>query len=62
MTASTKQDVSQKTQLLERQEAGGRREVAIDDLLQGGREIAIRHASEVYVLRLTRQNKLLLTK
>ncbi|MBS0202583.1 MAG: hemin uptake protein HemP [Planctomycetes bacterium] len=32
------------------------------DLLQGGNEVLIRHAGEVYRLRLTRNDKLILQK
>lgn len=38
------------------------RELASEALLAGRREIVIRHGAEVYRLRLTRQNKLILTK
>jgi hemin uptake protein HemP len=33
-----------------------------EDLLQGRRELVIRHGDEQYRLRLTRMNKLILTK
>lgn len=33
-----------------------------EDLLRGGREILIQHASDVYRLRITRNGKLILTK
>ncbi|MDG2519103.1 hemin uptake protein HemP [Lysobacter sp. OAE881] len=33
-----------------------------DDLLRGGREVLIRHGDEVYRLRHTRNDKLILTK
>jgi len=33
-----------------------------DDLLRGGREVLIRHGGEVYRLRHTRNDKLILTK
>ena len=33
-----------------------------EDLLQGRRELLIRHGDEQYRLRLTRMNKLILTK
>lgn len=36
--------------------------VASRDLLAGGRELVIRHAGEVYRLRLTANNRLILTK
>lgn len=36
--------------------------ITSEDLLLGGREIQIRHGAEVYVLRLTRNGKLILTK
>ncbi len=32
------------------------------DLLQGGQQVLIEHEREVYVLRVTRQGKLILTK
>ncbi len=36
--------------------------ITSEQLLLGGREIQIRHGSEIYVLRLTRNGKLILTK
>jgi len=36
--------------------------ITSEELLLGGREIQIRHGEEVYVLRLTRNGKLILTK
>jgi hemin uptake protein HemP len=36
--------------------------VASDELLKATREITIRHGEDVYRLRLTAQNKLILTK
>lgn len=46
--------------------AGGgspaRREIDLAELLGDAREIVIRHAGSRYLLRLTRLNKLLLTK
>jgi hemin uptake protein HemP len=33
-----------------------------EELLRGGREILIQHASDVYRLRITRNGKLILTK
>lgn len=36
--------------------------VASEDLLRATREITIRHGEDVYRLRLTAQNKLILTK
>jgi hemin uptake protein HemP len=36
--------------------------VESDDLLRGGREVLIRHVDEVYRLRHTRNDKLILTK
>ena len=38
------------------------RELASDDLLQGTREVLIRHGTDVYRLRLTRNGKLILHK
>jgi hemin uptake protein HemP len=38
------------------------REVDVRQLLDGAREIRIRHRDEVYTLRLTRLDKLILTK
>lgn len=38
------------------------REVDLEEILCGERGITIRHAGARYTLRLTRQNKLLLTK
>jgi len=40
----------------------GPRVVSSDDLLQGAREIFIRHVGETYRLRLTRAGKLILNK
>lgn len=37
-------------------------ELSSDALLGGRRELVIRHGDETYRLRLTRQNKLILTK
>ena len=36
--------------------------VRSEDILRGGRELLIRHASEIYRLRITRNGKLILTK
>lgn len=41
---------------------GPPRRVDSETLLQGARRLIIAHGSDVYTLRLTRQNKLLLTK
>jgi hemin uptake protein HemP len=38
------------------------REVLLDELLHGDRELLIRHGEEVYHLRVTRNGRLLLTK
>lgn len=38
------------------------RTLASDELLAGGRELVIRHEGGEYFLRLTRNNKLILTK
>jgi hemin uptake protein HemP len=38
------------------------REVPSEELLRGERELRIRHHGSCYVLRLTRQDKLILTK
>jgi hemin uptake protein HemP len=38
------------------------RTLSSDELLHGQREVLIRHGSEVYRLRLTRQGKLILQK
>lgn len=38
------------------------REVRLEDLLRGDRELLIRHREEVYHLRITRNGRLLLTK
>jgi len=38
------------------------REVRLEDLLRGDRELLIRHGEEVYHLRITRNGRLLLTK
>jgi hemin uptake protein HemP len=38
------------------------REVRLEDLLGGGRELIIRHGEELYRLRVTRNGRLLLTK
>jgi len=38
------------------------RELSSEVLMGGRKEIVIRHGAEVYRLRLTRQNKLILTK
>ncbi|TVS13858.1 MAG: hemin uptake protein HemP [Gammaproteobacteria bacterium] len=42
-------------------ECGGR-ELSSEALLGGHKEVVIRHGDETYRLRLTRQNKLILTK
>jgi hemin uptake protein HemP len=42
--------------------AAERREVESAALLAGGRELLIRHGSEVYTLRQTSKGKLILTK
>jgi hemin uptake protein HemP len=39
-----------------------RRQLASRDLLGGGNELRIEHNGEIYVLRRTRQGKLILTK
>jgi hemin uptake protein HemP len=39
-----------------------RRQLASSDLLGGGNELRIEHNGEIYVLRQTRQGKLILTK
>ena len=39
-----------------------RREISSEALLAGGKELLIHHQGEAYRLRLTRQNKLILTK
>lgn len=41
---------------------GGPREISVDELLGAADSIVIRHGTERYTLRLTRQNRLLLTK
>lgn len=38
------------------------REVRLEDLLHGDRELLIRHGEDVYHLRITRNGRLLLTK
>lgn len=38
------------------------REVRLEDLLHGDRELLIRHGEEVYHLRITKNGRLLLTK
>lgn len=38
------------------------REVDIKELLKGHRQMTIRHGASLYLLRLTRHNKLILTK
>jgi hemin uptake protein HemP len=38
------------------------REVRLEDLLRGDRELLIRHGEEVYHLRITKNGRLLLTK
>lgn len=38
------------------------REIPVSELLQGARRVIIRHGDKRYVLQLTRQNKLILTK
>jgi hemin uptake protein HemP len=38
------------------------REVPLEELLRGDRELLIRHGEQVYRLRLTRNGRLLLTK
>jgi hemin uptake protein HemP len=43
-------------------EADGPVQSRSEDLLQGRRELLIRHGDEQYRLRLTRMNKLILTK
>jgi hemin uptake protein HemP len=40
----------------------GPREVRLDELLQGDRELLIRHGDELYHLRITKNGRLLLTK
>ncbi|MGK9046725.1 hemin uptake protein HemP [Stutzerimonas chloritidismutans] len=42
--------------------AGPRRRAASEYLLQGARELVILHDGCEYILRVTRQNKLILTK
>jgi len=39
-----------------------RREITSTELFNGGREVHIRHADEVYTLRRTNKGKLILTK
>jgi hemin uptake protein HemP len=46
----------------EGREAGGPRIVTSEALLQGGREVIIRHGGDDYRLRLTRVGKLILNK
>lgn len=41
---------------------GSRQRIDSESLLQGGRELLIAHAGEEYHLRLTRNDKLILTK
>ena len=41
---------------------GVRREISSGELLDGAREIYIRHAGELYTLRQTSKGKLILTK
>ena len=43
-------------------DAGPRKRYRSDDLFGGEREIVITHAGNGYVLRITRHNKLILTK
>ncbi len=45
-----------------RDSAASRRAVPSEQLLEGARELVILHDGCEYVLRLTRQNKLILTK
>ncbi len=45
-----------------RPEPPDRREVQADQLLRGARELVIRHGHSEYRLRLTRNDKLILTK
>ena len=40
----------------------GTREVRLEDLLRGDRELLIRHGGEVYHLQITKNGRLLLTK
>ena len=42
--------------------AAGRRVLDVQELLGGQREVVLRHRSEEYRLRLTRNSKLILTK
>ena len=37
-------------------------EIESTDLFRGGKEVRIRHGDEVYLLRMTRSNKLILQK
>lgn len=46
----------------ETRETGGPRIVTSEALLQGGREVIIRHGGDDYRLRLTRVGKLILNK
>ncbi|MBN9434089.1 MAG: hemin uptake protein HemP [Bosea sp.] len=46
----------------EARETGGPRIVTSEALLQGGREVIIRHGGDDYRLRLTRVGKLILNK
>jgi len=43
-------------------EEGGARVVSTQHLMAGDREVVLRHAGEDYRLRITRLNKLILTK
>jgi hemin uptake protein HemP len=45
-----------------REESPEPREIRSEELLDGAREVLIRHGEECYRLRLTRQDKLILTK
>ena len=38
------------------------REIESADLFRGGKEVRIRHGNDVYLLRITRSNKLILQK
>jgi len=66
MTESGKPVVARRDADESRNNAGpstrGRREISSAELFEGGREIHIRHADDVYTLRQTNKGKLILTK
>ncbi len=69
MNATKKEDILRSTNEQSRTSTGDGRNIAVvndridsRDLFIGTREIIIGHGSEVYRLRLTAQNKLILTK